>query len=79
MLLALVALALFLPLSLAVAGMYLACLLGLQFGIPLWLLRLQSLKKWVIVLRCAYWFAGLRMISSELRGPWDAAVPKLST
>lgn len=45
-LLACTALVLFLPLSLPVAGMYCISITGLQFAIPLWLLRLQSLKKY---------------------------------
>jgi len=50
--LAMAALGLFLPLSLSISGMYFASLLGLQFGIPLWLLRLQSLKKCVETVFC---------------------------
>ena len=76
------ALLLFLPLSSSISGMYIASLLGLQFGMPLWLLRLQSLKKYaqlvfvrligILIFADAHSF-------SELRGPWDAAVPKLSS
>ncbi|KAK9896370.1 phosphatidylinositol N-acetylglucosaminyltransferase [Cystobasidium minutum MCA 4210] len=57
--LALLALLLLAPLSPAVSALYTITILALQFGIPLWLLRLQSLK-------------------NELRGPWDAAVPKVA-
>lgn len=34
-----------LPLSLSVSALFAATICGLQFGIPLWLLNLQSLKK----------------------------------
>lgn len=62
--------------------MYITSLLALQFGIPLWLLRLQSLKKYVqlvlVRLIAILVFADAHSFS-ELRGPWDAAVPKLSS
>lgn len=46
--LALLALLLLLPLSVAISALYTITILALQFGIPLWLLRLQSLKKYVL-------------------------------
>jgi hypothetical protein len=35
------------PLSRQITAIYLLALAALQFGMPLWLLNLQSLKKWV--------------------------------
>ena len=35
------------PLSTQITAIYLLALAALQFGMPLWLLNLQSLKKWV--------------------------------
>ena len=43
--LAVLALVLLLPISLSISALYLFGILSLQFGIPFWLLDLQSLKK----------------------------------
>lgn len=64
------------PLSKAVTLLAFCTYIALQFAVPLWLMNLQGLKKYGQGERC-YIGTQTNIARSEIRGPWDVAIPKI--